>query len=269
MEKTEEGIWGELSNQLGSSGDLKIGLSVAALILGIVSIAMAIIVTGAVFGLIGAILGISSLAGKSVGKKMAGWGLGLSIVGILLSCFFALAYYSAHVQMDKSIGDIGEHSSSFDKWIGQDAPDFEVTDIEGNHIKLSELRGKRVVVNFWRPLSLRSRDAIPHFIKLRKTIPEEKLMIIGISSADAEELKGVGELLGINYPLVSSKELPSPFDVRWKLTTFFIDQNGVIQSVLDVYHSFEKINSAALAENYEKYEAQESQVLKSTSVSDD
>ena len=191
------------------------------------------------------------------------------MVGILISCFFGLLYYGAYSQRYATFEKNEEKTGLFNEWVGGEAPDFTVTDVEGNSIKLSELRGSRVVLNFWWPSSLRSRDAIPHFVELRRTVPEEELVIIGISSVDAEELKGVGGQLGINYPLVSTVELPSPFDVRWTLTTFFIDRNGIIQSVLDKYHSFKKIKSHALALDYEKYDGQKDQVLRSERVSDD
>ncbi|MHC4720004.1 MAG: hypothetical protein ACYSYT_05965, partial [Planctomycetota bacterium] len=78
MNQPEPTIWRQLSDKTSRPDQINISLSVAALVLGIVSVAAAIIVTGAVFGLIGAILGTVALAGKSSGKQMAGWGLGLS-----------------------------------------------------------------------------------------------------------------------------------------------------------------------------------------------
>lgn len=274
MKETESNIWTELSNRpttrpTTTTDGLKIGLAVATLVLGIVSIAMSILVTGAVFGLTGAILGISCLIGKSAGKKMAGWGLGLSVVGILLSCLFALAYYSAHVQRNKGLDNNNEKTGLFDEWIGQKAPDITLTDVEGNSIKLSELKGKRVVLNFWGTWWIRDRDTIPHFIELRKTIPEEELVIIGISKANAEEVRGVGRQVGINYPIVSTNKLPPPFNkVHLTPVTFFIDSNGVIQSVLKGYHSLEKLKSRALAPNYEKDEEKEDQTIRSIPLSD-
>ena len=270
MKETESNVWTELSNRPTTTTDgLKIGSAVATLVLGIVSIAMAMFVTGVIFGLVGAILGIVCLASKSRGRGMAGCGLGLSIVGMLLSCCFALLYYGAYLQRRTGFEGNEEKTALFNEWIGREAPDLTLTDVEGNSIKLSELKGKHVVLNFWGTWWIRDRDAIPHFIELRKTIPEEELMIIGISKANAEEVRGVGRQVGINYPIVSTKKLPPPFNkVHLTPVTFFIDSNGVIQSVLKGYHSLEKLKSRALAPNYEKDEEKEDQTVKSTPLSD-
>jgi len=60
----------------------------------------------------------------------------------------------------------------------------------------------------------------------------------------AEEIKAFGEKQKINYPLVavSDEELPEPYNKITSIpTTFFIDSNGVIESVLSGYHSFEEL----------------------------
>ncbi|UCC23037.1 MAG: redoxin domain-containing protein [Planctomycetota bacterium] len=270
MNESESTVWTRLPDPGRSDSHINIGLSVAALVLGIVSIAVAIIVTGAVFGLVGAILGTVALAGKSSGKKMAGWGLALSISGILLSCFFALAFYAARVKKPYIATHDTEQTAILSNWIGKQAPDFALKDVEGNDIKLSQLKGRRVVMTFWSPWWLRDRDAIPHLIRLRNSASEKELAIIGVSTDKAEEVGGVGQQLGINFPLVSSDQLPIPFDQIYSTpTTIFIDTNGIIQSILDEYHDFEKINQRALTPDYEKEHAEESSKITSSNVSDE
>lgn len=54
------------------NGEPAIGLAVASLILGVVAIAAAVMLTGALFGVVGVILGAACLASRRSGKKMAG-----------------------------------------------------------------------------------------------------------------------------------------------------------------------------------------------------
>ena len=269
MNQPESTVWRQLSDQTERTDQINISLSVAALVLGIVSVAAAIIVTGAVFGLIGAILGTVALAGKSSGKQMAGWGLGLSIMGILASCFFALAYYSLRV---KGIGQYDyeqQETEPLQQFVGTEAPDLALTDLEGNQINLSQLKGNRIMLNFWWPWSLRDRDALPHFIQLRKASPQDQLVIIGLSHTPPEELKAISSQLGLNYPVVSVDELPAPFNQVYSTPlTFFIDKNGIIQTILEEYHDFEKMKTLASAPDYEEYDAQQADELKATPVSD-
>ena len=229
--------------------DVNINLAVATLILGVVSVAMSIALTGVVFGLLGVILGIACLAGENNGKTMAGWGLGLSVLGILAGCFFGLIYLSAYAQQNADIAslDVIEQQTP-EKWINQEAPDFTTTDVDGNRIILSELLGRRIVLNLWSPSELRCRDAIDYLIQLRNAIPEENVVIIGISKwAQADEVRDIGRKLGINYSLVSDDKLPSPYnDIFSQPTTIFIDQNGIIENIFDQYHTFDKLHSHAV-----------------------
>jgi peroxiredoxin len=227
--------------------ELKIGLGVASLILGIVSVAMAILVTGLLFGLIGIILGVACLAGSSIGKKMAGWGVGLSILGILLSCFFALSYYAAYKMPFQDYPY--EYSSiqdeyTLDNWVGKALPDCNMVDIDGNKIQFSDFRGQQLVINCWSPWQLRDRDAIPHFISLRNEIPEKDLVIVGLSWENFEELKTIKQNLDINYPLVSSQDSVPPLNLFYPTPgTLFVDDTGIIVGVLEEYHDLKKIQS--------------------------
>lgn len=146
----------------------------------------------------------------------------------------------------------GPSPDEFDKWVGAEAPGFTVTDLDGNRITLSKLKGRRVVLDFWATWCPPCRKEIPHFIGLRRMTIEEELMIIGISSESPAKIRSFAAKQGINYPLVSTRDLPSPYsDITAIPTTFFIDQNGVIQDVLVGYHSLEDLRLHALGPDYE------------------
>lgn len=252
MDNPMPGIWNQppVKKSVEEAG-VRISLAVATLVLGVVSVAVSIVVTGFLFGLVGAILGIVCLAGSYHGKAMAGWGLGLSLTGMMASCMFGLIYYAGYLE---GTGDLDPTSDEYEEtktlqdWIGKAAPDFTVTNVEGHDFTLSQMKGKRVLLNFWWPSSLSCRDAVEHLVELRRTIPEEELVILAISWTDAEEVQGVGRKLGINYPLVSAEELPQPYsNVYGNPTTLCIDEDGVLCHVLEDYHSFEKLKSIASA----------------------
>ncbi|MBN1766538.1 MAG: redoxin domain-containing protein [Sedimentisphaerales bacterium] len=265
MNDSMTNVWATPTQMSPKKQEPEIGLAVAALVLGITAIAVSIVVTGLFFGVLGVILGIACLAGDGPGKKMAGWGIVLSITGILCSCVFALLFYGVYLEGAGALDEFEADGDYMDdtgniEWVNQPAPDFEMTDVEGNSFRISDLKGRQVILNFWAPWDLRSRDAVPHFIKLRDNYPEEELVIIGLDRWSlADETQGVGHLLGINYPLVSiNKEndedeedytLPEPYESMYSFpATVCIDSRGIIKSIFEEYHSYDRIESLVLQE---------------------
>ena len=120
---------------------------------------------------------------------------------------------------------------AFTASFGKNAPDFSVEDIEGKMHKLSDYRGRNVVVVFWATWCPACNLEIPHLIELRNMFAEDKLAILSISNEEPEHLKHFAESKGINYTVTSlgDSPLPEPFaNVASIPTTFFIDPEGKI-----------------------------------------
>jgi len=122
-------------------------------------------------------------------------------------------------------------------WYGKEAPDFTVTDITGKQHKLSDYRGRNVILNVWATWCRPCHMEIPHLIELLKTIGEDKLAILGISYIgpmnSAEIVKRFVETNPIiNYPVISIDEqnMPEPYNrARSIPANFFIDPQGRIK----------------------------------------
>ena len=121
---------------------------------------------------------------------------------------------------------------AFASSFGKDAPDFSVEDIKGKMHKLSDYRGRNVVVVFWATWCPACNLEMPHLIELRKMLAEDKLAILAISNEEPEHLKNFAASKGINYTVASlgDNPLPEPFaNVTSIPTTFFIDSEGKIK----------------------------------------
>ena len=121
---------------------------------------------------------------------------------------------------------------SFKSWWGKIAPDFTLTDIEGNVHKLSNYRGKAVLVVFWTTWVPTCKLEIPHLKELRDGVPEDQLAILGISNELPAPLKEFASAQGINYTVLSNSgtTLPAPFgEVEYIPSSFFVDSEGRIK----------------------------------------
>ena len=98
--------------------------------------------------------------------------------------------------------------------IGKIAPDFATTDLNGNSIKLSEIKSAKTVLFFWASWCPHCEDMLPELKKFYNSSSPEKLQIIGISIDEIKEdlekaIKehelewiNIGELKGWDGPIV-------------------------------------------------------------------
>lgn len=228
----------------------RLGLAIASLIFGIVAMVSSLFLVGAVFGLVGLTLGLLHVVQKRGPNVMAWWGIGLSALSIAASVAFGFVYYQMFMQYQQSRGS-AESDSAFPQWIGVAAPDMSVTTLDGNSVRLDQLKGKRIILDFWATWCGPCVMEIPHLNQLYGDTSRDDLVILGISDEDEGTLKPFVKAKGINYLVASAKELPAPYkDVQVIPTTFFIDRKGVIQSVLRGYHDLDQLKELALAKDY-------------------
>jgi peroxiredoxin len=134
--------------------------------------------------------------------------------------------------LQKAIEEAKTWEPTFEQWQGKIAPDFTLTDIEGNVQKLSSYRGKNVLVVMWATWCGPCKLEAPELIELRKAVPQDKLAILAISREDAALLKSFVAQHQLNYTVMSSAgtALPSPYaEVQNIPSGFFIDPEGKIK----------------------------------------
>jgi cytochrome c biogenesis protein CcmG, thiol:disulfide interchange protein DsbE len=119
--------------------------------------------------------------------------------------------------------------------LGQPAPDFELERLDGSGpLRLSDLRGQPVMVNFWASWCLPCREEFPLFREVRDRHRAEGLEIVGIVHRDdPQAARQFADDHGGNWPMVLD-----PNEVAWQAyggqllpITFFVDRSGTIRSV--------------------------------------
>jgi cytochrome c biogenesis protein CcmG/thiol:disulfide interchange protein DsbE len=115
---------------------------------------------------------------------------------------------------------------------GHDAPDFVLTDLQGHTVKLSDLRGKAVVLNFWATWCPPCKEEIPWLVDLQKRYGSQGLQIVGINmdDGDPKDVVKFASENSINYPVLFGQDKVSDLygGIDYLPTTFYIDRNGVV-----------------------------------------
>ncbi len=111
-----------------------------------------------------------------------------------------------------------------------------MTDIAGKEHKLSDYRGRDVLLVFWATWCGPCRMEVPGLIELRRTIGENKLAILAISNEKPDVVKKFVADQEINYTVLLDKgNMPEPFGFMriYSRTgvpcSFFIGPDGKIK----------------------------------------
>jgi peroxiredoxin len=115
---------------------------------------------------------------------------------------------------------------------GSVAPDFALRDLQGNTVRLSELRGKAVVLNFWATWCGPCQREIPWFVDIQKEYGKQGLQVVGVSMdwSDPKDVLSFAGKHGMNYPVVFGDEHVADAygGIAYLPTTFYIDRNGAV-----------------------------------------
>jgi thiol-disulfide isomerase/thioredoxin len=112
------------------------------------------------------------------------------------------------------------------------APDFTLQSLDGKTVRLSDFRGKPVVLNFWATWCGPCKIEMPWFVDLQKQYGPAGLQFLGVAMDDAssKDIAEFAESMKVNYPILIGKESVGDAygGVQFLPETFYIDRNGKV-----------------------------------------
>lgn len=167
----------------------------------------------------------------------------IAIVVVLLG----LASYAIYEQFGKekvevaddqkqSTGDEKEVIAQNGIEIGKVAPDFELSKLDGTKVKLSDLKGKKVIVNFWAtwcgPCQREMPDMQEFYNKYQKDV---EILAVNYTASEGtdgkEKVRKFAEEKGVTFPILLDTDIKvtTTYKVITIPTSYFVDTKGVIQ----------------------------------------
>jgi peroxiredoxin len=112
---------------------------------------------------------------------------------------------------------------------GNPAPDFTLRSSTGKNIRLQELRGEVVMVNFWATWCGPCREEMPALNRLHEKYRTAGFTLLGVNIDDKpDNAMQLAKRLKVGYPLLhdADKRASRHYDVSAMPMTFLIDRNG-------------------------------------------
>lgn len=117
--------------------------------------------------------------------------------------------------------------------LGHTAPDFELTTLTGERIKLSDYRGQTVILNFWATWCPPCRAEMPHMQSFHENQPNIVLLAVNLTKQD----KGIGTItefvedygLTFTIPLDENGKIGELYQINTIPTSYIINPDGIIR----------------------------------------
>jgi len=119
--------------------------------------------------------------------------------------------------------------------VGAQAPDFSLTDLQGNLVRPSSLRGKVVVLNFWATWCPPCRNELPDLQSFYADYASRGVMVLGINQRESIDLaRELRDNHKLTFPVLLDPDgqVGNHYHVDTLPRTVFLDRSGVIRFIL-------------------------------------
>jgi cytochrome c biogenesis protein CcmG/thiol:disulfide interchange protein DsbE len=119
---------------------------------------------------------------------------------------------------------------------GQVAPDFEFSAFDGKRQKLSDLRGRPVLVNFWATWCIPCRAEMPDLEAALKKYEPQQFAVLGMNNGEKyKAAQSFLDKIGVHFTAFGydpDGSVAKRYAVQGMPTSYFVDAHGVITRVV-------------------------------------
>jgi thiol-disulfide isomerase/thioredoxin len=136
-----------------------------------------------------------------------------------------------------SSGSVKDATPSIGYYPGEVIPDIILTDVEGDSYKISDYKGKKVVVNFWASYDAQSRATnvlLYNYLKMNDadatfiSVSFDKNKDVIKRTFEMDNLEGISQFCEIDG---ADSEIYNDFKLNRGFRNYLIDENGVIKAM--------------------------------------
>jgi len=131
--------------------------------------------------------------------------------------------------------------------VGNLAPDFELQDLDGETVSLSELRGKTVLISFWETQCPACIYQMPYIQQVYDEWSGKGVIVLAVNIGESSSrAKGFLQSSGYSFLVLldTNGRVAVKYGIRGIPTTFLIDKDGIIQDIkIGPFQSKEEIEA--------------------------
>lgn len=130
--------------------------------------------------------------------------------------------------------------------IGKPAPDFTLTLISGEKVKLADLKGRVVVLNFWATWCVPCRKELPLLDAYYRRLQDKGLSIYAVTTEDSLPLKQMKDLFAA-MAIPSVRSVKGPYRVQNAVpTNIVIGRDGTVRYAAAGAFNLDKLNDVLI-----------------------
>lgn len=120
---------------------------------------------------------------------------------------------------------------------GEEAPDFSLVSTEGRPYRLSDYRGRVIVLNFWATWCGPCRQELPTLSSMHVAMEKDGIIVMAVAlDSAADDVRQMAGELKLHMPvLFNDGETGKKFGIRGFPTTFIIGTDGRVSKVFTGY----------------------------------
>lgn len=179
--------------------------------------------------------GIGGDGGASAARRVSRVSVSLLTIGLIIVSIYDAAAERPAARSATELAETSDAPTGLHR--GELAPDFELKDSEGRTVKLSDYRGRRVIVNFWASWCPPCRAEMPHMQRFyEKHGNEAVLLSVNLTALESsgDAARRFADKRGLTFPI--ALDANGVVEERYKIsaypTTYVLDERGVTDDIV-------------------------------------